>query len=53
MSNWIEDFAYKAQLPVWIYLAPVILAFSIALITVSFHSIKAALINPVDTLKYE
>jgi putative ABC transport system permease protein len=53
MSNWIEDFAYKVQLPVWIYLAPVILAFSIALITVSFHSIKAALINPVDTLKYE
>lgn len=53
MSKWIEGFAYKAQLPVWIYLAPVALAFGIALITVSFHSIRAALINPVDTLKYE
>lgn len=53
MSKWIEGFVYKAQLPVWIYLAPVALAFSIALITVSFHSLKAALINPVDTLKYE
>jgi putative ABC transport system permease protein len=53
MSKWMEGFAYKAQLPAWIYLAPVALAFSIALITVSFHSIKAALINPVDTLKYE
>jgi putative ABC transport system permease protein len=53
MGKWIEGFAYKAQLPLWLYLAPVALAFGIALITVSFHSIKAALINPVDTLKYE
>ena len=53
MSNWMDGFAYKAQVPLWLYLAPVALAFGIALITVSFHSIKAALINPVDTLKYE
>ena len=53
MSKWIEGFAYKAQLPLWLYLAPVALAFGVALITVSFHSIKAAFVNPVDTLKYE
>lgn len=53
MSKWIEGFAYKAQLPLWLYLAPVALAFGVALLTVSFHSIKAAFINPVDTLKYE
>jgi putative ABC transport system permease protein len=53
MSKWIEGFAYKAQLSLWLYLAPVALAFGVALLTVSFHSIKAAFINPVDTLKYE
>jgi len=53
MTNWMESFAYKTNMPFWIYLAPVAIAFVVALLTVSFHSLKAALINPGDTLKYE
>ncbi len=53
MTKWLEEFAYKTELEVWIFLVAILLTFIIALLTVSFHSIKAALINPADTLKYE
>lgn len=53
MKKWIEGFAYKTELPFWIYLTPVAIAIVVALLTVSFHSLKAALVNPADTLKYE
>jgi putative ABC transport system permease protein len=53
MTSWIEGFAYRAELSWWLFGAAVVLAMIIALVTVSFHSLKAALINPADTLKYE
>ncbi len=53
MTSWMEGFAYRADLAWWLFGAAVVLAMIIALVTVSFHSIKAALINPANTLKYE
>ncbi|KQS33508.1 ABC transporter permease [Dyadobacter sp. Leaf189] len=53
MEKWLEDFSYRIQIPVWIYLTASLAAIIIALITISFQSIKAALMNPVDSLKRE
>jgi putative ABC transport system permease protein len=53
MSKWLQDFAYKAPISWWIFVLSGIVAIGIALFTVSFQSIKAALMNPVRSLKSE
>ncbi|MCE7069739.1 ABC transporter permease [Dyadobacter sp. CY327] len=53
MDKWLQDFTYKIQMPVWIFAAAGSLAIVIALITISFQSIRAALMNPVESLKNE
>lgn len=53
MNRWLEDFAYRIELGFGEFFLAGILALGIALFTVSFQSIKAALANPVDALKYE
>ncbi len=53
MSLWLQDFAYRASLNVWTFLFAGGLALVIALLTVSFQALKAALANPVDALRYE
>ncbi|MGM9507628.1 ABC transporter permease [Larkinella sp. GY13] len=53
VSTWLDDFAYKIDLSWWIFAVAGILAVGIALLTVSFQSIKAALMNPVKTLRSE
>lgn len=53
MNKWLENFAYKTGLSWWIFALAGALALSIALLTVSFQSWKAATRNPVEALKYE
>ncbi|MFI5162192.1 MAG: ABC transporter permease [Sphingobacteriales bacterium] len=53
MNKWLEDFAYKTPVSWWIFALSGVVAIAIALITVSFQSIKAALMNPVKSLKSE
>jgi putative ABC transport system permease protein len=53
MSAWLQNFAYRITMGWWTFILAGILALVIALITVSFQSIKAALANPVESLKYE
>lgn len=53
MSKWLENFAYKTELTWWIFALAGIIAFFIALITVSWQSFKAARRNPVEALRYE
>ena len=53
MNRWMQNFAYQAGVQVWIFAAATIIAAMIALLTVSFQSIKAAVANPVDSLRYE
>lgn len=53
MNNWLEDFPYRVEISWWIFAVAVVLAILIALITVSFQSIKAATTNPVKSLRTE
>ena len=53
MAKWLEHFAYRTSLGWWIFAAGGLLALLITLITVSFQAVKAALTNPVETLRYE
>jgi len=53
MSNWLQDYAYRIEVNWLIFVIAGIMAIFIALITVSFQAIKAALANPVDSLKTE
>jgi predicted permease len=53
MHNWLEGFAYRIKIEWMIFLAAGLLAIAIALLTVSFQAVKAALANPVDSLRSE
>jgi putative ABC transport system permease protein len=53
MNQWLADFAYKIDIQWWIFVVAGVLATFIALATVSFQSIKAALMNPVKSLRSE
>jgi putative ABC transport system permease protein len=53
MTNWLEDFAYRVSIHWWVFGLAAILALIVALATVSFHAIRAALANPVKSLRSE
>ena len=53
MEKWLQDFAYSIKMEWWMFALAGILAIGIALITVSSQAIKAALTNPVKSLKSE
>lgn len=53
MNNWLQDFAYRIAIGWWVFALAGGLALLIALLTVSFQAIKAALANPVEALRYE
>jgi putative ABC transport system permease protein len=53
MNKWLQQFAYRIGIGFWIFVLSGILALGIAFLTVSYHTIKAATSNPVDSLRYE
>jgi putative ABC transport system permease protein len=53
MNNWLNDFAYKVNINWWAFLLAAAAALGIALLTISFQAIKAALANPVKSLRTE
>ena len=53
MNNWLDDFAYRIHISWWMFGLVGLTAIGIALITVSFQSIRAAVSNPVDSLRAE
>ena len=53
MNKWLEDFAYKTSLSWWIFVLAAMITIIIALITVCFKAIKAAIANPVESLRSE
>jgi putative ABC transport system permease protein len=53
MQNWLQNFEYRTNFSWWVFAATGILALVITLVTVSFQSIKAALTNPVKSLRSE
>jgi putative ABC transport system permease protein len=53
MSKWLEDFAYRINISWWIFIAAAVVAFLIAFVAISFQAIKAAVANPVESLRSE
>ncbi len=53
MDKWLEDYAYRIDIEWWIFLAAGFTALAIALITISFKAIKAAIVNPAKSLRTE
>lgn len=53
MNVWLQNYAYRININWWVFLVAGLIALLIALITVSFQTIKAALTNPVDSLRHE
>ena len=53
MNKWLEDFSYRIEIPWWVFVLSAVLAIGIAILTVSYQSIKAAIVNPVKSLRTE
>ncbi len=53
MNKWLQDFAYRINISWWIFVLAGVSAFMIALLAVSFQAIKAAVSNPVNSLRSE
>ncbi|MEL6926671.1 MAG: FtsX-like permease family protein, partial [Bacteroidota bacterium] len=53
MSGWLENFAYRISISPLVFLLGGILALVIAVVTISYHTLRSASRNPVDALRYE
>lgn len=53
MQRWLQVFAYRTTLDLWIFGLSGLLAVLVAYLAVFYHALKAATANPVETLKYE
>ncbi|RFS18614.1 ABC transporter permease [Emticicia sp. C21] len=53
LSNWLQNYPYRISLSIWVFAVTGIGSVMIALVTVSYQTIKAALVNPVKSLKSE
>ncbi len=53
MNKWLEDFSYRIEVKWWVLLLAAFLAVLVSLLTVSYQSIKAAIVNPVKSLRTE
>jgi len=53
MNHWLQDFAYRTNITWWVFIMAGVSSVVIALITVSFQAIKAAVANPVKSLRTE
>jgi putative ABC transport system permease protein len=53
MTKWLDNFAFKINLEWWMFIAPLTAILLITLTTLSFHSIRASLMNPVESLRSE
>jgi ABC-type antimicrobial peptide transport system permease subunit len=53
MNKWLQSFAYRVNASWWVFVVAGLLALFIALLTVSFQAIKAAIANPVKSLRTE
>ncbi len=53
MDEWLNEFAYRIEMSWWVFLVAGLIAMTMAILTVSFQAIKAALSNPVKSLRSE
>jgi putative ABC transport system permease protein len=53
MHNWLQGFAYRTPLYWWIFVLAAVITMAVALITIGFKAVKAALANPTKSLRTE
>lgn len=53
MTLWLQDFAFRVSINVWVFLAAGLMTLIVAWLTVSYQSVKATMINPVESLRSE
>jgi putative ABC transport system permease protein len=53
INKWLDGYAFKIELTWWMFLIPVLVVIVISLISISYLTIKAAVANPVKSLRYE
>ena len=53
MQRWLQDFAYRIQINWWVFALAALIAFAIALLTISIQAIRAARANPIKSLRTE
>ena len=53
VNKWLESFANRMALNGWLFVLPLVAVFVITILTISSHAIKAAIANPVKSLRYE
>ncbi|MFT4758228.1 MAG: putative ABC transport system permease protein [Paraglaciecola sp.] len=53
MNSWLEDFAYRVDIEWWVFAAAAFVAVAIAFLSVSYQSVRAAMMNPVESLRSE
>lgn len=53
MNEWLQDYEYKVNISWWMFAIPTLIVIIIALVTVSFQAIKAAIANPANSLRTE
>ena len=53
MNNWLQNFSYQINIGITVFILSALFAIFIALFTVSFQAVKAAVTNPIDALRYE
>ncbi len=53
LNRWMMDFEYRIDIPIWVFAVAALLVMVVAMVTVSFQSVKAALSNPVNGLRTE
>ena len=51
MSRWLQDFAYRIDMPIWAFLAAGLIAGAVAFVTVGYQAVRAATLNPVNNLR--
>lgn len=52
-KSWLDTFAYRIELSWWLFAVGAVLTLLLAFVTISYQAIKAAVVNPVDTLRNE
>jgi putative ABC transport system permease protein len=53
MSRWLSIFPYRESMGLWMFILSALLTLALAVLTVSYQSIRAAIANPIDSLRYE
>jgi len=53
MDNWLKQYQYKIHIGIWVFMLVLVLSVVVTLLTVSFQAIKAAIANPVKSLRTE